>query len=169
MPALNPVTRRLMLLAASLVSVAAGPGCASSMSSAGQLDESLRAYHHHLLAGDLDRATAYVSSKALDAFFAVHGDEKHPVIIEDFQVLSVRFLPQKQSKDPVKAVVMVGADIRQRDSITIQAIRYRQVWEQNGERWILADETIAKTRSPDRGGANGEPPKTAPGAEDDPG
>ena len=166
MPSQHLPARRL-LLAATLASLAGGLSCASSMSAAGQLDESLRAYHHHLLGGDLDRATAYVASKALDAFFAVHGDEKHPVIIEDFQILSVRFLPVKDRKAKQTAVVMVGADVRAHDSITIKAIRYRQLWEQNGERWILADEKIAKTRGPDREG-DGEPPRTAPETEDSP-
>ncbi len=144
-----------------------GLACSSSMNDANQLDESLRAYHHHLLAGDLDRATAYVSTKAMDEFLAIHGDEEDPVTIEDFQILSVRFVPPgKDDKEPKKAIVLVGADIRKHDSITMKAVRYRQEWEQHGQRWILGKESIAKKRGSERGTADGDdPPKTAPEAE----
>lgn len=152
--------------AAVLAAVAAAFGCASPMSTANQLDESIRAYHHHLLGGDLDRATAYVSNSAMDGFMALHGNENDPTIIEDFQVVSVRFLPRKTDRDPAKAIVIVGADIRKHDSITIKAVRYRQVWEQSGQRWILADESIAKPRGSGKGGPDGEGTlRTAPEAE----
>ncbi len=160
--------RSRILATAALALGFAGSACSSQMTSAGQLDESLRAYHHHLLAGDLDRASAYVASQAMDSFLEIHGDEgKDRVVIEDFQVVSVRMQPQKDAKDPQRAVVMVSADVRRHDSITIRPTRYRQVWEQHGQRWVLAEESIAKKREP---GTTGEdaPPRTAPEEEDGP-
>lgn len=166
MPSRIPTCR--LAVVAALAIAASGQACSSQMSQAGQLDESLRAYHHHLLAGDLDRASAYVSSKAMDAFLKIHGDEKAPVVIEDFQIATVRFLPRKDDKSPLQAIVVVAADVRRHDSITIRPVRYRQTWEQFGERWVLADEVMAKPRG--ERGASGEddPPRTAPEAEPSP-
>src|SRR5512137_1926533 len=94
--------------------------CASEMSATNRLDETLRAYHHHLLARDVERASAYVGESAMDAFQGLHGDEDASLEIEDFQILSVRFLPQKAPGAPLRALVMVGLDARRSDSLVIR-------------------------------------------------
>jgi hypothetical protein len=131
------------VLAACLCATAA---CSSEMSSANRLDETLRAYHHHLLAHDQERASAYVTEAAMDAFLAMHGDDGNAIEMEDFQVLSVRFLPKKDPKDNLQALVLINLDARRKDSIVVKPLRLAQTWEQKGQRWVMVETGIAPTR-----------------------
>lgn len=137
---------RVAKLAVRALAVLVLAGCSSEMSSANRLDETLRAYHHHLLAHDQERASAYVTESAMDTFLEMHGEEAGTLEIEDFQVLSVRFLPKDDPKANTKALVMVGLDARKKDSITVKMIRIAQTWEQRGQRWVLLETGVAPTR-----------------------
>lgn len=121
-------------------------GCASEMSSANRLDEALRAYHHHLKAKDLERASSYVSGDAMEDFRSLHGDRRNGLQMEEFQVETVRFLHGQDRKDPLRALVLVTLEARQADSLVVRPVRLLQTWEERSGRWVLIRTGIAPER-----------------------
>lgn len=115
--------------------VAFGAGCSGARSALETLEEALHFYHCHVQGGDVERASAYVAIEAMDKFMALHDPERNLYVMEDFSVKQV-------SGDPSdgKMEVRMTAQARKRNSITIETIRYREVWERREGRWMMIDE-----------------------------
>ncbi len=112
-------------------------GCGAQRSSLDRLEESLLFYHTHLKTFDFDRAAAYVAPEAVADFNALHNPEMNVFVIEDFQVASMTEVP-----DADRMVVLVRANVRKRDSLTVRTVRLREVWEKQGGRWRLIEEKM---------------------------
>jgi len=117
--------------------------CGAHRSSLDRLEETLLFYHSHLKAQDLERAAAYVAPEAIEDFDALHNPERNILLIEDFAVASWTEDPETE-----KMVVLVRANVRKRDSITMRTVRLREVWEKRGGRWVLIQERMLSASDP---------------------
>jgi galactokinase len=124
--------------------IASATGCASGLTATETLDQTLHYFHHHLVAGDIERAHAYVSSAALEDFRSLHDPEKNLNLLVEFSVLTVTPVPMPKDDLRKQAVAIVAAQVRRDDSITIRKVRYRQLWERSGDRWMLLEESLAE-------------------------
>lgn len=124
--------------------------CGAHRSSMDRLEESLLFYHTHLKAQDIERAAAYVGAEAIADFNSLHNPEMNVLVIEDFQVATMTEVP-----DTDRRVVLVRANVRKRDSLTLRTVRLREVWEKREGRWLLIEEKMLAPGTPVEGG--GEP------------
>lgn len=138
------MTRRSWL--ATLVLLAA---CGAHRSSMDRLEESLLFYHTHLKAQDIEHAAAYVGSEAIADFNSLHNPELNVFVIEDFSVATMTEVP-----DTDRMVVVVRANVRKRDSLTLRTVRLREVWEKRGGRWLLIEEKMLAPGAPIEGGGD---------------
>lgn len=111
--------------------------CAGPQTKEERLHEELARFHHHLMAGDVDQAAAMVSPGAMEAFTALHDPARTIFRAEDFNVVSM-------VRDPVtkRITVVVTADTRKENSITVRTVRLREVWGEQGGRWVLLSEEV---------------------------
>lgn len=123
--------------------------CGAHRSSLDRLEESLLFYHSHLKAEDIERAAAYVAPEAVADFNALHNPEYNVFVIEDFSVAAMTEVP-----DADRMVVVVRANVRKRDSLTMRTVRLREVWEKRGGRWVLIEEKMLAPGSPVEGGGD---------------
>lgn len=121
--------------------------CGAHRSAMDRLEESLLFYHSHLKAQDIERAAAYVASEAISDFNSLHNPEMNILVIEDFSVMGMTEVP-----DTDRMVVMVRANVRKRDSLTVRTVRLREVWEKRGGRWVLIEEKMLAPGAPVEGG-----------------
>ena len=132
-------------------------GCSGAEHNAEQLEETLKFFHGHLVAGDVDRASAYVSGTAAEEFQGLHDPARNAWKLEDFVVISMlpdtKVEPDQDPKNrPERMIVLVGADVRRTDSITIKKSRFRETWQKLGQRWFLVEEELATARGPQQNG-----------------
>jgi len=112
-----------------------GIDCSGARSALETLEESLHFYHSHVQDGDVERASAYVAIEAMDKFMSLHDPERNIYVMEDFSVKQVSVDPSEGTME-----VRMTAQARKRNSITIQTIRYREIWERREGRWMMIDE-----------------------------
>lgn len=119
-------------------------GCAGGFNAMDDLDETLRNFHHHLVAQAVDHAANYVSNDGIEAFENLHEPARNLNRLEEYSVVSVReFRPTKE--DPShRATVVVKARLRRADSITVQYVRFRETWQREGTRWMLVDTEMTR-------------------------
>ena len=113
--------------------------CAGAQTKSDQFMEVLARFHHHLLAGELDVALQFVAPSAQEAFLSIHDPARTVNRPEDFNVVTI-----DTASDRV--LVVVTADVRKENSLTIRSVRLKQVWEHRDGRWLLMKEEIVPTR-----------------------
>lgn len=125
-----------------LVAAALATGCAGGMSALDDLDTTLRNFHHHLVARSTDNASAYVANEGLEAFEALHDPAMNVNRLEEFAVVTVRELPPSKDEPRHRAKVVVRGTLRKSDSITVQNVRFHEMWERVGKRWLLVETSV---------------------------
>jgi hypothetical protein len=126
---------RLAIAPALAAAAALAAGCAGPQKKEERLLESLARYHPHLIAGEYEQAEVMVGGAARETFSALHDPSRTLYRPEDFNVLSM-------VEDPAtgRIAVIVAADIRKENSITVRTIRIREVWQEMGGRWVMVSE-----------------------------
>ena len=116
-------------------------GCAGNLSSLDTLRDDLAFFHHHLVGGDFVQAAAYVAPEAMEAYQELHDPFRNAAHLEDYMLLSLREDPDHQ------ATVVIAADTRRQDSLTIKSVRYREVWKDTPAGWRLLQLEVLGPRS----------------------
>lgn len=112
-------------------------GCSSIQQKKEKLDVSLSFFHNHVKDGNYDKAILYVAPECLDTFYSLHHPTKNVLVMEEFSVTSISF-----SKDGKRAEVMVNAQVRRRDSLTVKEIVYKETWEDKPQGFRLVYEEV---------------------------
>lgn len=116
--------------------------CSGVKTNADLLRDAVMAFHHRLLSGDYIQASSMVAPEAYNDFMVLHDPSRNITRLEDFEILSVKNDPESN-----KAVVLVAADTRRENSITIKRLMYRQVWQQIEGRWWLTGVELVQSGS----------------------
>jgi hypothetical protein len=128
-------------------------GCSGPRTTGEQLRSIVGDFHHHLVVGDFVRASAMVEPEAFDSFSALHDPAVNVIRIEDFDILTVKLDTERN-----EAVVLIAADARRENSLTIKPLRLRQVWREIGGTWRLhAEEVVRPGAMPAIGGDSKSP------------
>lgn len=144
MTRLSPVPGRIARRAAPVLASLLVAGCAGGMNALDELDETLRNFHHHLVAQATDHAMAYVGDEGLEAFEGLHDPTKNVNRLEEYTVVQVRQLPAGKDDTRQRATVVVKGSLRKSDSITVQHVRFTETWERIGGKWVLTDTRMAR-------------------------
>lgn len=119
-------------------------GCASGFNAMEHLDETLRNYHHHLVAQSVDSAALFVASEGHEAFESLHDPAQNLNRLEEYAVVSVREKRPTKEDSTHTAKVTVKARLRRSDSITVNFVRFQEEWKRFGNTWKLIDTQMIK-------------------------
>jgi len=117
-------------------------GCATNRTSLETLEKSLLFFHEHVRARDVEAATKYVAVEAIEKFMSLHDPDRNIYIMEDYSIKNMVGDPGSDRMD-----VHIKVHARRTNSITIETIRYHEVWEKRDGSWMMIEEEIVESGS----------------------